>query len=251
MNLPDTDGHQIMDQINSVSPETPVIIITGDASMNAAIGALKRGAYDFVQKPVEYEYLIKAIRNALHQRMLKSENEIINNKLSLSEERYRNLVQNSPDIIYTLDENGLFSFLSSAVNKLLGYENGELIGKHYSTIIHEDDQSKAEGRFNDRRTGDRATSGVELRLKVNDDNAGSSDFKELVVELKCSGMYELARDDKKKKYIGTYGVARDISERKRLENTLNNAQKMEAVGTLAGGIAHDFNNLLMGVQGYT
>ena len=251
MNLPDTDGHHVMDQINVVSPETPVIIITGDASMNAAIGALKRGAYDFVQKPVEPEYLIKAIRNALDQRRLKSENEIINNKLSLSEERYRNLVQNSPDIIYTLDEQGRFTFLSSAVNKLLGYENEELIGKHYSTILHEEDQSKAEGVFNDRRTGERATSGVELRLKPTEDNAGSSDIEDLIIELKCSGMYESAKDNKKRRYIGTYGVARDISERKRLENTLNNAQKMEAVGTLAGGIAHDFNNLLMGVQGYT
>ncbi len=251
MNLPDTDGHHIMDHINSVSPETLVIIITGDASMNAVIGALKRGAYDFVQKPVEHEYLTKAIRNALDQKRLKSENEIINNKLSLSEERYRNLVQNSPDIIYTLDEHGRFTFLSSAVNKLLGYNNDELIWKHYSTIIHDDDKSKAEGVFNDRRTGDRATSGVELRLKPTDGNSRSNDFETLVVELKCSGMYENTRDNKDKKYIGTYGVARDISERKRLEDTLNNAQKMEAVGTLAGGIAHDFNNLLMGVQGYT
>lgn len=251
MNLPDTDGHHIMDQINLVNPEALVIIITGDASMDAAIGALKRGAYDFVQKPVEYEYLIKVIRNALNQKRLRSENEIINKKLSLSEERYRSLVQNSPDIIYTLNEQGLFTFLSSAVNKLLGYENGELIGTHYSTIIHEEDQSKAEGVFNDRRTGDRATSGVELRLKPTDDNARLGELEELIVELKCSGMYEITGDNKDKEYIGTYGVARDISERKRWEDTLNNAQKMEAVGTLAGGIAHDFNNLLMGVQGYT
>jgi len=251
MNLPDTDGHHIMDQINSRSPETLVIIITGDASMDAAIGALKRGAYDFVQKPVEYEYLINVIRNALDQKRLRSENKIINKKLSLSEERYRNLVQNSPDIIYTLDEQGRFTFLSSAVNKILGYKNGDLIGKHYSTIIHEEDQSKAEGVFNDRRTGERATSGVELKLKPSDDNARLRDFEDLIVELKCSGMYEGTGDKKDRTYIGTYGVARDISERKRLEDTLNNAQKMEAVGTLAGGIAHDFNNLLMGVQGYT
>jgi two-component system cell cycle sensor histidine kinase/response regulator CckA len=250
MNLPDTDGHRMMDHINSVSPETIIIMITGTASLDSAIGALKRGAYDFVQKPVEYDYLTKVIQNALGQKRLKDENTIINNKLQLSEQRYRNLVQNSPDIIYTLDKQGKFTFVSSVADKLLGYNGSQLIGAHYSTIIHEDDLEKAEGVFNNRQTGEQATSGIELRLKVSEEDARLSKFKDLIVELKCSGIYDYSKDGNDRDYIGTYGVARDISRRKHLEATLNNAQKMEAIGTLAGGIAHDFNNLLMGVQGY-
>lgn len=145
MNLPDTDGHRIMDHIHSVSPDTIVIIITGTASLDSAIGALKRGAFDYVQKPIEYEYLINTIRNALDQKRLKTENEIIHHQLQQSEERYRSLVQNSPDIIYTLDDQGLFTFVSSAATPLLGYETDQLIGNHYSTIIHKDDLKKAEG----------------------------------------------------------------------------------------------------------
>ncbi len=252
MNLPDTNGHQLMDYIYSLSPATLVIIITGHATMDSAIGALKRGAYDYVQKPFEFEYLTKTVQNALNQIRLKTENEIINNKLCLSEERYRHLVQNSPDIIYTLDEQGNFTFTSSAADALLGYENGHLIGQHYSTIIHEGDLKKANGVFNNRRIDDRATLGVELRLKISDDceRFKSREVKHLTVELKSSGMYDNAEDEDSRKYLGTYGVARDISQRKRLESKLHHAQKMEAVGTLAGGIAHDFNNLLMGVQGY-
>ena len=52
------------------------------------------------------------------------------------------------------------------------------------------------------------------------------------------------------KPLGVHGTARDVTERKRLEERLLQAAKMEAIGTLAGGLAHDFNNLLQIVLGY-
>ena len=139
------------------------------------------------------------------------------------------------------------------MERLLGYKPEELIGKHYSTIIHDDDQEKAKWFFNERRTGQRASSGIELRLKARERDEGyrTCDVHHLTVELKSTGMYDRPVDDPHKKYLGTYGVARDVSDRKRLEAQLHQAQKMEAIGTLAGGIAHDFNNLLMAIQGYT
>jgi PAS domain S-box-containing protein len=253
MIMPDTDGHQLMDHVNSLDADTLVIFVTGHASVDSAIGALKRGAYDYIQKPFEYDEMTNTIKNALNQKRLKRENETINRKLRLSEERYRSLVQNSPDIIYTLDHNGRFTFINNAVYAILGYDSNQLIGNHYAAIIYEDDVEKAKWAFNERRTGERATSGVELRLKFSDENEKfkSSELKYKTIELKSSGMYDNPADELVKRYLGTHGVARDISNRKRLEDKLQHAQKIEAIGTLAGGIAHDFNNLLMGVQGYT
>lgn len=252
MVMPDTNGHQLMDLINQKSRDTDVIIITGNASLEFAIGALKRGAYDYVRKPFEFEELLATVENALNQKRLKRENEIIHEKLEWSESRYRRLVENSPDIIYALDEAGNFTFISNAAERILCVDRQQLISKHYSTIIHEDDQEKAKWFFNERRTGERSTTGVELKL-ISSEECGepkSYEVRHLTIELKSTGIYDKNVSDRSKKFLGTYGVARDISDRKRLETQLRHAQKMEAIGTLAGGIAHDFNNLLMGVQGY-
>jgi PAS domain S-box-containing protein len=252
--MPDMDGHQLMDHISLRNPDTMIIAITGHASLESAVAALRRGAYDYLRKPFEYEELLKTVQNALNQKQLKSEKRIADGKLELSEERYRYLVENSPDIIYTLDDEGNFTFTSNAVERVLGYSSKSLIGQHYTTIIFNDDMEKAKLFFNERRTGDRATNGIELQLKCHVKSqltAGSPEAKTIPVELKATGMYDKPPGKEDRKFLGTHGVVRDISSRKRLEAQLQHAQKMEAVGTLAGGIAHDFNNLLMAIQGYT
>ena len=247
--MPDMTGHQIMDYINSQNPETLVIVMTGHVSVDSAVESLRRGAYDYFRKPFDFEQLLTRVKNVLNHNKLKRENELINVRLELTEKRYQYLINASPDIIYTLDHKGEFTFINGAVESLLGYKSDQLIGKHYTSIVFEEDMDKAKNIFNERRTGGRATTGVELNLKCLQQHDGHK--KILAVELKSMGMYDRPVDQKEKAFMGTYGVARDITDRKRLEAQLLQAQKMEAIGTLAGGIAHDFNNLLMGIQGHT
>ena len=178
---------------------------------------------------------------------MKRKNELINGKLQLTAKRYQYLVNASPDIIYTLNHEGKFTFINGAVEYLLGYKSEQLIGKHYTSIIFQNDIDKAKKVFNERRTGGRSNMCMELRLKCSQNNGTPSGC--LTVELKAMGMYDRPVDQKNKEFLGTYGVARDITDRKHVEGRLLQARKIEAIGTLAGGIAHDFNNLLMGIQG--
>ena len=164
--LPDMNGNQLMEHIHVSAPDTVVIIITGHASLNAAVKALQKGAYDYLRKPFEFDRLLNTVKNALKQKRLKHENIATNRKLAQSEERYRFLVQNSPDVIYTLDEHAQFTFISEAVERLLGFQIVELIGRHFTTVVYEDDRDKANQLLEEWRAGYRNPSSIELRFNV-------------------------------------------------------------------------------------
>ena len=223
LRLPDIGGHEIMDFINARGIDTKVIVLSGDTGIEAAIGALKRGAYDYLRKPYTREELLKTIDNALQQRRLESENRSIASRLESSEKLYRYLVDSSPDIIYTLDQEGRFTFVNDRVQQLLGYGPKDLVGRHYSVLVHDEDIERARYVFNERRVGERASRNVELRLKslTGSDQERTFDNTLMTISFNSMGMYSLGKEVVNRKFFGTYGVARDISDRKRAEELIS------------------------------
>ncbi len=220
--MPEMNGYTLLDTMVERKINSTVIVVSGDSAISAAIHALRSGAYDFLRKPYEPEELLNTVENALHKRYLERQVGVINQKLDKSEKWHRYLVDNSPDIVYTLDAKGCFSFINQRVTSLLEFEKDALIGKHYTAVIHPDDLDCAKHVFNERRTGARATRNIELRLlcKGAEGDSVNGEPPHITVELNSMGIYDGQQPNKESHFFGTYGVAKDISERKQAEEMI-------------------------------
>jgi PAS domain S-box-containing protein len=209
-----------------------------------------------------------------------TERKKIEQALKESEEKYRRLVQTLPDIVYQVDENGMFVFVNNAIRQL-GYEPEELIGKHFEVIIHPEDfkrvsrelilpeykgqvtgDEKAPKLFDERRTRRRKTSNLELRVLSKGEEECSNEVRlmhkdshirmglvELICEVSSSGYYTPNAMAEEKRFEGSIGIIRDVTERKKIEEQYYLMQRMSCFGILAKGIAHDWGNLLAAIYG--
>ncbi|MCX5819677.1 MAG: PAS domain S-box protein [Deltaproteobacteria bacterium] len=160
-------------------------------------------------------------------------------ELRESEERFRALSENAPDIIYTVNLDGTITYVNPSWMRVLGHGEEDLLGRYFTDFAREED----------RRAYRKLLKGVRDDRKNVHNYIGvmlAKDGTERVFNMNSA-----FNRDSKGHIIGVVGTMKDITELRDMEKKLNHAQKMEAVGTLAGGIAHDFNNLLMGIQGYT
>jgi PAS domain S-box-containing protein len=180
--------------------------------------------------------------------------------LRMNEERYRELVQALPDIIYSLDEQGKFVFINDSV-KRLGWNPFELIGKHFGTIVDPDDLPRVsrehvlrqyEGRttgdekapklFDERRTGSRRTRELVVRLRHRDDPVAATETYGSVIaygEVNAVGFTAGSRE-----YTdpGTVGIIRDVSQRREAEEIVH--RNLREKETLLAEIHHRVKNNL-------
>jgi len=161
-----------------------------------------------------------------------------------SEDKYRNILASIQEAYFELDLAGNLTFVNDAACRIIGYSKEELIGMNNREYSSPETAQQVYNKFNEiYRTGQ------------------SVDFTRYTIIDKDKRQHHLGMSaslikNAEGQPVGFRGVARDNTnrlkaenEKRKLEEQLQHAQRMKAIGTLAGGIAHDFNNMLMAIQG--
>jgi PAS domain S-box-containing protein len=151
-----------------------------------------------------------------------------------SEQKYRLLIESVNDVVFSLDNAGYITYISPVVQKLFGYVDRDMVGKHFSLFIPAEDRPALE---------------IELsRLKVESD--WSLEFRGLDSAGNLRYLSVSVQPVMEKERVKSInGILSDITIRRRLEEERQRVAKLESIGVLAGGIAHDFNNILTAILG--
>ena len=243
LRMPKMDGFEVLEKILSISPNIPIIVVSGVGIIHDAIEAIRRGASDYVLKPIpDLDILRYAISRALEKADLIAQNkeyqekleemvedrtrelgnintklsaeidqkQIVEQNLQESQQMMSSILDTIPDIIYRLDQSGKISFISDAV-KNYGYLPSNFINRYINEFIHPEDQPKAFWPVRTRRSKYRKTQNYEIRLFP---YANETNYP--VFMLEAEGIYA----NRNNNFIGTQGVARDITMRIEAEDKI-------------------------------
>jgi len=245
IHMPEMDGYQVCKALKE-DPELeniPVIFVSALSEPFNKILGFQQGAVDYIEKPFQLEEVEARVSTHLklqhYQKQLKAQ-------AFSSEERFRLTFENAAVGIAHARMDGSFLIVNNCFCTILGYEEKEFDNLNLQDLVAPDEQEEMFAAFQALFNGQTATIFREKAFVRKD-----------TTTIWCKATVSLARTSQPGEEYAIM-VLEDINERveaekkrKIMEGQLRQAQRLEAIGTLASGIAHDFNNILGVIIGYT
>jgi hypothetical protein len=184
-------------------------------------------------------FVLSAIRDISDRKRIAEELRRANEELhrrtaeQLGEYRSRlaSIIDSSEDAILSKDLNGIITSWNRGAENIYGYTAEEIVGKNISLLTPPDRPDEISEILKKIAQGESTEHYESVRV--------TKDGRHLNVSISVAPLRDAAGN-----IVGASAIARDITNQKRAESQLRQAQKMEAIGRLAGGVAHDFNNVL-------
>ena len=209
----------------------PLIGLVADGQTRLGKELLTLGAAEyFPVGMIGKDLLQRAVRYAIESHRARV-------SLGQFEQRFNDLFENTSDILFTLDLQGRVTSVNKAAENIFGWSRSDAMQMNIKSLVAPEFVSVCTEMMG-RILKEEPPQHFEIGLI---DKQG----RKIVLEVSA----RLIRLDGKK--AGIQGIARDVTERRHLENVVRQSQKLEAVGRLSGGLAHDFNNLLCVISGHS
>ena len=228
----DNAAFQLLRQVRQLDSGIPLVVLSDPLNrevIEAAIQAGVRRSAGTKRRHLETNDAIDARFDAHSARRQHQESEEALRKLWRS-------VEQSADMLIIMDRSGVMEYVNPAFEALTGYSRHEAVGQTLGLLKSEQQEHEYEAMWNTVLSGD-VFRGIVMHHKKNGET--------LILETALTPLR-----DSKAEITHFISTGRDITERRKLESELQQAQKMDAIGRLAGGVAHDFNNLLLVISAY-
>ena len=196
--------------------------------------ALAAGADDYL--------LREALNDSLFERSLRHliERKRAESSLRQWERRFEDWFENSKDILFTLDLDGSITSVNKAAEEVMGWRREEAMQKNIKSLVAPEHAALCKEMMR-RIVNQKPLEHMEIAML-------RKDGRKVLLEASA----RLVRsNEKNERRDCVQGIARDVTDRRQLENMVRQSQKLEAIGRLSGGLAHDFNNLLCVISGHT
>lgn len=209
--MPDMDGLTLLEHIKTIRPNTPTLLVTGYGDQTLAMHALRGGAYDYILKPVDRDYLLASVNRAIHLRHLSrhaEEHKHIEQSLRERQRLLEAVIEAVPYVLVVTDREGRLLLFNRAAEALTKYGRDEVLGQSiFDLLIPQQCAADVRERFTRLDEGEHKPHRSPWLTKTGE---------ERLIEWRCAVMPAIG--DRK---LHVLGIGIDMTDRQRTEERLN------------------------------